>query len=225
MPRTIRGVLFDMDGVLIDAKEWHYEALNRALRLLGMEIPRDIHLSTFDGLPTMRKLAILSETRGLPPGLHTFINELKQTYTLQIAHTRCRPALHHQYALSRLRREGYRMAVCSNSVRNSVRVMMELAGLAEYLDLFLSNQDVSKPKPDPEMYRAAMARLGLQPWECLIVEDNENGIRAARASGGHVMVVNSVDEVTYSRIQAAIVEAERDRNENSFAAGRQGQVL
>src|SRR2546422_8444783 len=54
----IKAVLFDMDGVLIDAKEWHYESLNRALDLFGMAIDRDAHLATFDGLPTRRKLEI-----------------------------------------------------------------------------------------------------------------------------------------------------------------------
>ena len=56
----IKAVLFDMDGVLIDAKEWHYEALNRALALFGMPISRFEHLTTFDGLPTRKKLEMLS---------------------------------------------------------------------------------------------------------------------------------------------------------------------
>jgi beta-phosphoglucomutase len=52
----IKAVVFDMDGVLIEAKDWHYEALNRALKLFGYEISRYEHLTTFDGLPTRRKL-------------------------------------------------------------------------------------------------------------------------------------------------------------------------
>ena len=68
----IKAVIFDMDGVLIDAREWHYEALNRALRLFGMEISRTDHLTTFDGLPTRRKLEMLSSTNGLPVELHGF---------------------------------------------------------------------------------------------------------------------------------------------------------
>lgn len=87
----IKAVLFDMDGVLIDAKDWHYDALNRALSLFGMPIERDAHLSTYDGLPTKRKLEILSKTRRLPKRLHPFINSLKQDFTAEIAYSKCKP--------------------------------------------------------------------------------------------------------------------------------------
>ena len=55
----IKAIIFDMDGVLIEAKDWHYEALNRALSLFGMEISRYDHLVTYDGLPTTKKLEML----------------------------------------------------------------------------------------------------------------------------------------------------------------------
>ena len=70
-----------MDGVLIDAKEWHYEALNKALALFGYQISRYEHLVTYDGLPTRKKLEMLSMEQGLPVQLHSFINEMKQLYT------------------------------------------------------------------------------------------------------------------------------------------------
>ena len=54
----IKAIIFDMDGVLIDAKEWHYEALNNALQLFGYKISREDHLATFDGLPTREKLRL-----------------------------------------------------------------------------------------------------------------------------------------------------------------------
>lgn len=76
--RKIKAILFDMDGVLIDAKEWHYEALNEALRLFGVEISRYDHLHTFDGLPTKVKLEMLGEQNFLPQELHSFINNVKQ---------------------------------------------------------------------------------------------------------------------------------------------------
>ena len=196
----IKAILFDMDGVLVDAKEWHYEALNRALTPFGMTINHDEHLTTFDGLPTRNKLKILSETRGLPAELQELINELKQKYTLETVYARCRPSFSHRYALSRLEREGYRLAVCSNSVRRSVEVMMELSGLAEFLELQLSNEDVKTPKPDPEIYVAAMDRFGLEPDECVVIEDNENGIRAAHSSGAHVMEIDGPNDVTFDGI-------------------------
>lgn len=208
MKTKIKAVIFDMDGVLIDAKDWHYEALNRALGLFGMEISRYDHLVTYDGLPTRRKLEMLTLERGLPEALHAFLNDLKQTYTMEITAIRCRPTFHHQYALSKLHQSGYRIAVCSNSVRASIDLMMQKSSLMQYLDFFLSNQDVINAKPDPEIYTNAIRRLGLSPQECLIVEDNPNGIAAARASGAFVLEVTTVDEVNWSNIKAAIKRCE-----------------
>ena len=204
----IKAILFDMDGVLIDAKEWHYEALNRALTLFGYQIRRHEHLTSYDGLPTKKKLEMLSIESDLPRELHGFINEMKQAYTMDIVHTRCKPRFGHEYALAKLKAAGYKLAVCSNSIHNTVEVMMDKASLARYLDLQLSNEDVPKPKPAPDIYQEAMKRLGLQPHECLIVEDNENGIKAARASGGHVLVVRDVDDVNLDNILARIREVE-----------------
>jgi beta-phosphoglucomutase len=196
----IKAIIFDMDGVLIDAKEWHYEALNKALRLFGYEISRYDHLTTFDGLPTSRKLDMLSVQQGLPRALHGFINEMKQAYTMDYVNTHCRPTFSHEYALAKLKSSGYLLAVASNSIRSTVEIMMNKSNLAPFLDLKLSASDVNLPKPNPEIYNTAIKKLGLHPNECLVVEDNENGIKAAIASGSHVLAVEDVHEVTYSNI-------------------------
>lgn len=200
----IRGVIFDMDGVLIEAKDWHYEALNRALRLFGFEISRYEHLTTFDGLPTKKKLEMLSLDRGLPRKLHHFINDLKQQYTMEMVQVQCKPRFVHEYALSRLKQQGLKLAVASNSIRHSVEVMMEKAALQRYLDAIITASDVRQPKPHPEIYQVAMKQLGLAPEECLVVEDNDNGIRAAKDAGAHVMVVKDTNEVNFENLQRAL---------------------
>lgn len=204
----IKAILFDMDGVLIEAKEWHYEALNRALKLFGMPISRFDHLTSFDGLPTLRKLEMLTLERGLPKELHVFINEMKQKFTMEIVHARCKPMFIHEYALSNLKDKGYKLAVCSNSVRNTVETMMQRSALSGYLDFMMSNEDVSRGKPDPEMYVRSMEHFALKPTECLIIEDNENGIKAAQASGGHLLAVKEVTEVNLNSILTRIREIE-----------------
>ena len=210
MENKIKAVLFDMDGVLIDAKDWHYEALNKALGLFGIEISRYDHLRTFDGLPTREKLKMLSARYYLPERLHPLINQLKQSYTLDYICQKCHPIFQHEYALSKLHRNGYKIAVCSNSVRKTIEVMMERSELMPYLDLIVSNEDVTKAKPDPEMYITAMKRLGLQPQECLVVEDNPNGVEAGKASGAFVLQVVSVLDVNYENITRKIEECTDD---------------
>jgi len=196
----IKAIIFDMDGVLIDAKDWHYEALNLALGLFGFVISRYDHLVTYDGLPTSKKLEMLSLEGGLPIELHSFINEMKQQYTMKLVHDRCKPRFVHEYALSSLVAKGYKLAVASNSVPTTIEVMMEKAQLDRYLNFMISASDVEKPKPHPEIYLTAIAKLGLKAEECLVVEDNDNGIAAARASGAHVLVVKTVDDVNLENI-------------------------
>lgn len=200
----IKAVIFDMDGVLIEAKEWHYDALNKALDLFGYTISRHEHLTHYDGLPTSRKLDMLTVERDLPAALHTFINEMKQLYTMEIVYAQCKPTFVHQYALSSLKKMGYQLAVASNSIRNTVQVMMDRARLDQYLDVQLSNEDVEKAKPAPDIYLKAINALALKPEECLIVEDNENGIKAARASGAHVLVVSETADVNLCNILGRI---------------------
>lgn len=200
----IAAIVFDMDGVLIEAKDWHYDALNNALRLFGFEISRFDHLTTYDGLPTRRKLEMISIERGLPIELHSFINEMKQAYTMDIVHTQCKPRFVHEYALSKLKAKGYKLGLASNSIRTTIEVMMQKAKLSQYLEVQLSAEDVSKGKPDPEIYVKAMERLGVNPSDCLIIEDNYNGILAARASGAHVLEVKDVDDVNIENILDAI---------------------
>lgn len=207
----IRAILFDMDGVLIDAKDWHYEALNRALDLFGYQISRYDHLTVYDGLPTKQKLELLTLERGLPRKLHGFIAEMKQAYTVELIHSRCRPTFVHEYALSRLKCEGYKLAVGSNSIRSTIQLMLSKAELLRYFDVVLSNEDVVHAKPSPEIYEKLILHFGLHPSECLVVEDNPKGVKAAVAAGAHVMEVEGVTDVNYSAIVKCI-ESKGDRS-------------
>ena len=197
----IKAIIFDMDGVLIDAKEWHYEALNKALEIFGAKINLSEHLSTFDGLPTKQKLEILTKNGRIPKNLNSLISHLKQKYTLQITSLKCKPFFVHQYALSKLKEEGYGLAVASNSVKSTIDNMMELSMLKKYFDFFLSNEDVEKPKPNPEIYLKAINMMSLKAQEVVIVEDNNHGIQAAKAAGANVLEVKNVEEVNYINIK------------------------
>jgi beta-phosphoglucomutase-like phosphatase (HAD superfamily) len=208
MKTKIKAIIFDMDGVLIDAKEWHYEALNNALKLFGYEISRHDHLVSYDGLPTRKKLTMLSEQDGLPSGLHDLINQLKQKHTMDYVHRYCVPNFTHQFALSELARDGYKLAVGSNSISPTIETIMNKADLMRFLEFFLSADHVERGKPSPDIYLLAMKKLGVKPEECLILEDNFNGIKAAQASSAHVMQVHEVEDVTYWGIKEKVLDIE-----------------
>lgn len=211
MDKAIKAIIFDMDGVLIDAKEWHYEALNRALNIFGFSISKYEHLVSYDGLPTKQKLEMLSKEKGFPKKLHSFVNEIKQKYTLELIYFNCKPKFQHEYALSKLKSNGYKIGCASNSIKNSMDIMLKKANLHKYMDVILSAEDVENPKPEPDIYIQSIISLGLKPNNCLIVEDNEHGIIAAKASGAHVLVVNNVDEVNIQNIEQKIIEITRKK--------------
>jgi beta-phosphoglucomutase len=216
----IEAVIFDMDGVLIDAKEWHYEALNRALALFGYTIDHEAHIARFDGLPTKTKLEMLSQEAQLPRSLHRFINRMKQHYTNELIAERLCPTPEHVYATWRLRMEGLRLAVASNSIRATVDFMIRKAELTKYFEYLLSNEDVADPKPSPQIYQRAMELLGVTPQTTLIVEDSPFGLHAAYASGAHVLRVDSVNDVNYHNIHARIQEIESEQSRKQMAPYR-----
>jgi HAD superfamily hydrolase (TIGR01509 family) len=161
-------------------------------------------LTAYNGLPTRKKLEMLSLEKGLPVAIHQMLNRLKQVYTRDEIFTKCRPVFEKEYMVSRLRREGYRLAVCSNSIRETLDMMVRQSGLDDHFEFLISNEDVTRPKPDPEIYAAAIARLGVTPEHTLIVEDAPHGVEAARRVGAHVCQVAGFHDVHYSRIRAAL---------------------
>ena len=208
MKYKIKAVIFDLDGVLLDAREWHFEALNKALDIFGIEITLNEHLEFYDGLPTRVKLKKLSEIKGLPYNLHDLINNLKQRFTSDLIHTKCSPYFAHEFLMSKLKQNNIKMAVASNSVSKTVTLAMNYTNLGKFMEFCLSNEDVKKPKPDPEIYNTAINKLGFNPKEVLIIEDNFNGIKAAKASGGHLLEVDSIEEVTLNNVISRIKEIE-----------------
>ncbi len=211
----IKAILFDMDGVLIEAKDWHYEALNKALTDHNIEIiSREDHLTRFDGLSTNQKLDILSKERGLDKKLYQKINDLKQKYTWEIGLKNIKPIALHIKAMEKLKNDGYKLAVCSNSIRKTVDLFLSKADLLKYMDFFLSNEDVKNKKPHPDIYIEAIKKMNLNPDECLIIEDNFNGLKAARASKANVLKVDSILDVDYGNIKNRINQIDKNTSIN-----------
>ena len=200
----IKAIIFDLDGVLVDATEWHYDALNRALGLFGYNISRYEHVTAYNGLPTRKKLEMLSVEKGFPRGLQTLVNKIKQKYTREEILRSCTPVFEKEFMAHQLKRDGFKLACCSNSIRESVELMLRGSGIWELFDCVLSNEDVKHAKPDPEMYLTAFQRLGIKPEEAMVVEDAPHGIEAARRSGAMLCEVTGFNEVDYARVKRAL---------------------
>ena len=201
----IKLVIFDLDGVLIDSKQTHYEALNRAL---GSEYAISIeeHLSTYDGLPTRSKLIMLTDRKGLPTDRHAEIARAKQKHTVDILKDTVVPRKDFQDMCRELKDRGYALVCASNAVRDTVKMSLLQLGIIEYFDFWYSNEDVSKPKPHFEMYFACMLKADTKPSETLIIEDSHIGRQAVIDSGANLLAVADASDVSLSRVLDAIEE-------------------
>jgi HAD superfamily hydrolase (TIGR01509 family) len=207
-------VIFDLDGVLIDSRELHYHALNDALAKVDQEfvISREEHLSTYDGLNTTRKLEMLSERKGLDRKYFDQVWKDKQTETFKLL--RELPRNHTAvYIISQLKLHGWKIAVASNSIRESVRIALNAIGILGDVDYIVSNEDVKRPKPFPEMYWQCMTALNVLPKNTIIVEDSHIGRQGAIDSGGTLYPVEDSKDLNALRFMERIEEFEREHKE------------
>ena len=187
-------VIFDMDGVLIDSDNYHFNALNSALG--DYKVSREFHDVKCKGLSTKDKLKVI----GVPEQLHKEVWDKKQKETYRILSDYVRIDKDLMYIMSQLKSQGYQIAVASNSTRNTVKIIIERLGVMKYVDLFVSNQDVMRTKPFPEMYWRCMTLLNALPKNTVIIEDSELGRQGARDSGAHLLEVESRKDVNQSLV-------------------------
>ena len=194
----IKFIIFDLDGVLVEAKNIHFEALNEALGK-KYEISWNEHLSKYDGLKTNQKLEMLTQDKGLPTTLYKQVWDEKQRLTLQKLKN-LQPNTQLMVCMDLLVQQGYKLAVCSNSIRKTVLTVLSKLNIIENFDLILSNEDVKNSKPHPEIYWKAISQMGFLPEETLIVEDSPYGLLAASRSRASVMRVGSPKDISYNNI-------------------------
>ena len=195
---NIKLVLFDLDGVLIDAKKIHYDALNEAL---GEQyaISEKEHTSLYDGRKTFEKLDLLTERKGLPSSLHKEIYDKKQSITMTKI-SELKPIDEIVKLFQELEQQNYLIGVCSNSIRRTVLTALAKTQLMEYCSVIISNEDVKNSKPHPEMYWKAMSMMTVLPEETLIVEDSPPGLLAAERSRANYIRVDNPYDVTREKV-------------------------
>ena len=199
----IKAILYDLDGVLVDATEWHYESLNDALQeVVGFIIKRDEHISTFNGIPTIKKLEILNKQGRLSKDQFDIVWEKKQEKTFDVIKKTA--SLDSNKIRLHNKTKNFKKACITNSIHKSALLMLEKTGQLQFMDFVISNEDVSLPKPSPEGYNIAIKKLDLEPNECMIVEDSPKGIESAYQSKANVYEVSGYDEVTLENILTKI---------------------
>lgn len=200
-----RAVLFDLDGVLVDACDWHYKALNLALmHVANYQITKEDHLSTYNGLPTKTKLGMLADKGIIDRADIDWISDLKQDFTIETINKFCVESIPKQLMLAKLYSKGFKLGCVTNSISKTANLMLEKAGILKYFDCVISNEDCKNNKPHPEPYILALVRLNCIPENSFIVEDSPKGLESARLTGCKVLQVKDATEVTYKLFENKI---------------------
>lgn len=196
--------IFDLDGVLIDSRDLHFYALNDALSEVDRKylIRYDEHLAKYDGLPTSKKLQLLTQEKGLSPSDYNKIWKLKQEKTVQRFKEKIKPDPKLIQIFGILRDRGYKLAVASNSIKETLSIALDQLGIRSFVDVIQSNEDVQRPKPYPEMYWNCMIAADALPKDTIIVEDSHIGRQGAIDSGAQLLHVENPHNLTLNKIEA-----------------------
>jgi beta-phosphoglucomutase len=204
----LRGVLWDMDGTLVDSGEYHYEAWRETMADLGRSLSREEFAVTFG----QRNDAILRRSIGpqITDDQIRSIGDAKEERYRALVRARGIAALPGvREWLARLREDGWRQAIASSGPRLNALTIIDVLGLAGTFDAIIGAEDVVHGKPDPEVFLTAAARLGVDPARCVVVEDAPTGIDAGRRGGMRTLgVLTTHPHLDADRVAATLAELE-----------------
>lgn len=178
-------VIFDCDGVLVDSEPLANRKLIEHAAALGFHLDPDATLREFNGAALRHRVATLSARHGwvFPAD---FVAQVDADIDASVAEAEVIPGV--AAVLDGLAASGIPLCLASNSRHAEIQLRLVHAGFTGYfLRCFSAAEDVASPKPAPDVYLHAAQTMGVLPAECAVIEDSENGIRAAVAAGMRVL--------------------------------------
>jgi len=192
----IRGVIFDLDGVLVTTDDLHYRGWKQLADEEGIYFDRQIN-ERLRGVSRMESLEILLERSPrtyTPPQKIALADRKNATYCRLLETLTPKDLLPGAVeTVVELRRRGIKTAIASSS--KNTPLIMDRLGLGPYFDAVADGNDIQRSKPDPEVFLLAAERLGLAPAECLVVEDALAGIEAGRRGGMPVFGIGTAEKL------------------------------
>lgn len=189
----LKGIIFDMDGVLINSEPFHYQVWKEALKKRGINLDYEIYKPCI-GSTVQVLMQILHEHYGVDEkddSLSLEVKNLKQEMIEKQGYPPLIPYV--KDMLERFHEAGYQMAVASSSPQEYIENVTSYWGISPYFQVLVSGEHVEHPKPAPDIFLKTADILGLLPEECLVIEDSENGCRAAKAAGMTCMAYYNPD--------------------------------
>lgn len=214
----IKVIAFDLDGVLISSKDLHFRAFNDALIFHNYEpIDYETHINLYDGLPTRKKIAFYFDGKLSSPLLDIELEKIystKQKITKELLSEYVKYDQKSVDLMISLRDLGYKVYIATNSIKESTEFILERMGIINFIDGYVTNQDVKNPKPHPECYIRIMAETSVRPSELLVLEDSPIGIKAAEDSFANIFIVKKMCDVNLKNILNRIQSIEPMSNSN-----------
>ena len=206
----IQALFFDLDGVLVNTRELHFESFRDAVQEVcpSYSLSWADHVCELDGLSTRAKLQKLREKGLLNQEESETVWKRKQELTEQRLPFVIQPNRVLRQTLEALRQKGYRIVCVSNSLRKTVKTTLEALGILDIFEAYYGNDDVREPKPSPEIYTYAFQQTNLSPKDVLIVEDSPPGRQAAYASGAFVLEVEKAEDISLPLLEARLQQIE-----------------
>lgn len=211
---TIKAIIFDLDGVLIETKDLHFNALNQAISKFdsNFQISYSDHLKKFDGLSTKKKLEILIGN-GLDPSLKNKIEQEKKILTKDFLKKQIKfdPEIYKIFEY--FHSKSLKLSIATNAIKKTLDTAISVLKINEFISYSISNEDINNPKPSSEIYLKSFINLGLEPKEVLIIEDSKIGREAAYNSGGNCLEIENLKkDLNIERISRKIMQINQDKS-------------
>ena len=196
----IKAIIFDLDGVLVDTKSIHFFALNYALEKNKIPpITYEDHVKIYDGLPTSEKLSLLDKKNKISKTKKINIRKIKQKRTLNLL-KKSITFDKKKFDIFKTLHKNYKIGIATNAVKSTLNICLKQLRIKNFVDFIVSNEDINNPKPNPEIYFRIFIKFGIYPDEAIILEDSHYGRQAAIHSGGNLIPIQNLSEVTLKNI-------------------------
>jgi len=207
----IEAVIFDMDGVLVDSEPHHVTIEKNQFRLNGISISDEEHRK-FMGTTSENMWREIASRYQLKRPVEEFIEQNRTESIRYFTELTVIPLMPGVVGLlEKLKTKNYPLAVASSSVPEIIELILGKTGLRNYFQVVVSGQEAGKSKPEPDVFLLAAQKIGVKPNNCMVVEDSENGIKAAQAAGMICVAYQSpgVDPKTQKEADAIVKSFEQ----------------
>ncbi len=207
----IDTIIFDLDGVIINSKNIHFESLNQSIKEanLDYQISYEDHLKKFDGLPTIKKLEILNKEKIIPKKLNNKISQRKNEITRKLFEKNI-VFNRKTYDLFAKLSKKYKIGIATNAIQETLEIAIDKLKIKKFIKFSLSTKNIINPKPHPEIYLRCIINLSTKPSNTLILEDSHNGRVAAKDAGAKLMPIKNLADVNYKNITNYLKDAKEN---------------